>query len=154
MVIKIGDAAPAFSLISDAEKKVSASDFAGKKWLLYFYPKDNTPGCTQEACDFRDAMAQFQQLQIPVIGISKDTPQQHRKFKEKYQLPFILLSDPTAEVCMAYDVIKPKSLFGKSFLGINRSTFLIDEQGKIAHIWRKVKVSGHVKEILVTVEED
>lgn len=148
MTLNIGDKAPEFSLLSDQNKNVSLKDFLGKKVILYFYPKDNTPGCTREACDFRDSLPQFSDKNAEIIGISKDNPQKHQKFKQKYQLPFTLLSDTNADVCEAYGVIDKKSLFGKTFLGIQRSTFLIDEKGIIRGIWRKVKVNGHSEQVL------
>lgn len=148
MTLKVGDTAPDFTLLDDNNNKVTLSKLRGKKVILYFYPKDNTPGCTKEACDFRDALPQFSKKNIEIFGISKDKPETHAKFKQKYQLPFTLLSDSDAEVCIAYGVINEKSMFGKTFLGIQRSTFLIDEQGKIEAIWRKVKVPAHVEQVL------
>jgi len=149
MTLQIGDQAPDFTLLTDTGEKISLSQFKGqKKVLLYFYPKDNTPGCTQEACDFRDQFDWFNQQHIKVLGISKDTPATHAKFKKKYQLPFTLLTDADANVCEAYNVVDKKSLFGKTFLGIQRSTFLIDEQGIIRAIWRKVKAKEHVEQVI------
>lgn len=148
MTLSVGDRAPDFTLMSDQGDKITLSHFRGKKVLLYFYPKDNTPGCTREACDIRDNFSDFQKKKITVFGISKDSVTAHKKFKEKYALPFTLLVDDNADVCEAYGVVNKKSLFGKTFLGIERSTFLIDEQGKIAALWRKVKVNGHVEQIL------
>lgn len=145
MVLKIGDQAPEFALIADNNETVSLKQFRGKKVILYFYPKDHTPGCTQEACDFRDRFPQFTQQQAVILGVSKDSPATHQKFKQKQGLPFTLLSDHDAVVCEAYGVINPKSMFGKTFLGIQRSTFLIDEQGLIQGIWRKVKVPNHAE---------
>ncbi|HSW94481.1 MAG TPA: thioredoxin-dependent thiol peroxidase [Gammaproteobacteria bacterium] len=143
MTLNVGDKAPPFNLVSDQDQSVSLDSLCGKKIILYFYPKNNTPGCTREACDFRDNIHQFENRGAIVLGISKDNPASHRKFKEKYHLPFPLLFDETGEVCQAYGVINKKSLFGNTFLGINRSTFLIDEQGILRAIWRKVKVVGH-----------
>lgn len=149
MTLKIGDTAPDFTLPTDIEnKEVTLHKLRGKKVVLYFYPKDNTPGCTKESCDFRDNYSAFQQQGAEVFGISKDGSKSHTKFKEKYALPFTLLVDANADVCEAYGVINKKSLFGKTFLGIQRSTFLIDEQGIIRGIWRKVKVPGHVEQVL------
>ncbi len=148
MSLKIGDMAPDFTLLTDEEKPVKLSDLRNKKVILYFYPKDHTPGCTKQACDFRDHFARLKKLNVDVFGISKDSSKTHTKFKEKHQLPFTLLVDDNADVCEAYGVINKKSLFGKTFLGIQRSTFLIDEKGIIRAIWRKVKVSGHVEQIL------
>jgi thioredoxin-dependent peroxiredoxin len=148
MTLQIGELAPDFILQSDLNEQVSLRQLRGKKVILYFYPKDNTPGCTKQACDFRDALHDFTATDAVVLGISKDTPNRHVKFKQKYQLPFTLLADENGDVCEAYGVINKKSLFGRTFLGIQRSTFLIDEQGKIRAIWRKVKVTGHVQEVL------
>ena len=148
MTLQIGDQAPDFTLESDQEKPISLKDLRGKQVVLYFYPKDNTPGCTREACDFRDQFTVFKKHGVEVFGISKDSAKAHTKFKEKYKLPFTLLVDHNADVCEAYGVINKKSMFGKTFLGMTRSTFLIDEKGKIKAIWRKVKVTGHVEQIL------
>lgn len=149
MTLNIGDQAPDFTLPTDMENtSITLSKLRGKKVVLYFYPKDNTPGCTKEACDFRDNFNLFKQQGIEVLGISKDSAKAHTKFKEKYTLPFTLLVDANADVCEAYGVVNKKSLFGKTFLGIQRSTFLIDEKGIIIGIWRKVKVSGHVEQVL------
>lgn len=148
MTLNIGDKAPDFSLSSDQHKTVSLHDLRGKKVILYFYPRDNTPGCTREACDFRDDLNRFEKCNAEILGISKDNPQRHEKFKQKYGLTFTLLADEHGDVCEAYGVINKKSLFGRSFLGVQRSTFLIDEQGIIRAIWRKVKVTGHTHEVL------
>jgi len=149
MTLNIGDMAPDFTLPTDMENKdITLSKLRGKKVVLYFYPKDNTPGCTKESCDFRDNYSLFQQQGAEVFGISKDSTKSHMKFREKYSLPFTLLVDANADVCEAYGVINKKSLFGKTFLGIQRSTFLIDEKGIIRAIWRKVKVPGHVEQVL------
>lgn len=148
MALEIGTKAPELNLSSDDGRIITLAGFCGKKVILYFYPKDNTPGCTQESCDFRDHFADFQKHNIEIIGISKDNAKNHTRFKEKYALPFTLLVDANADVCEAYGVINKKSLFGKTFLGIQRSTFLIDEQGIIRAIWRKVRVKGHVEQIL------
>ena len=148
MTLASGDKAPNFTLQSDQNKTIALNDFLGKKVILYFYPKDNTPGCTREACDFRDHTPHFTEENAVILGISKDAPEKHQKFKQKYTLPFTLLSDENGDVCVAYGVIKKKSLFGRSFLGIQRSTFLIDEQGFIRAIWRKVKVTGHSKQVI------
>lgn len=149
MTLNIGDKAPDFTLPTDEDgKDITLSKLHGKKVVLYFYPKDNTPGCTKEACDFRDNFAAFKKHGVDVFGISKDSAKAHTKFKEKYTLPFTLLVDDNADVCEAYGVINKKSMFGKTFLGIQRSTFLIDEKGIIRAIWRKVKVPGHVEQVL------
>lgn len=152
MTLQIGDLAPDFTLLNENEESITLSALRGKKVVLYFYPKDMTPGCTQEACDFRDSFSQFRKHNTEIFGISKDKAKSHGKFKEKYQLPFSLLVDGDAKVCTAYDVVNPKSLFGKTFLGIQRSTFLIDEKGVIRAIWRGVKVSGHIEKVLNEIE--
>jgi len=148
MTLKIGDQAPDFTLPTDTNDTLTLSKLRGKKVVLYFYPKDNTPGCTKEACDFRDQFSQFKKNGVEVFGISKDSAKAHTKFKDKYALPFTLLVDENADVCEAYGVINKKSMFGKTFLGIQRSTFLIDEKGTLRAIWRKVKVPGHVEQII------
>lgn len=148
MTLNVGDKAPDFTLPSDENKPVTLSHFQGKKVILYFYPKDNTPGCTSEACDFRDSLTQFANQDTVILGVSKDSPTQHKKFKQKYTLPFTLLADEQGNVCEAYGIINKKSMFGRTFLGIQRSTFLIDEKGIIRAIWRKVKVTGHIKQVL------
>lgn len=148
ITLSIGDKAPDFVLPSEEGKQISLASLRGKKIVLYFYPKDSTPGCTQEACDFRDHFETFQKQGIAVFGISRDSAKSHAKFKEKHRLPFTLLVDHDGTVCEAYGVINKKSLFGNTFLGIERSTFLIDEMGIIRAIWRKVKVKGHVEQVL------
>lgn len=125
---------------------------AGQWLVLYFYPKDSTPGCTLESQTFAAFYPQFQALQTEIFGVSRDTLTSHAKFKAKYQLPFELLSDPTEEVCRLYEVMKIKQLYGKKTEGIERSTFLIDPQGRIQHLWRKVKVPGHVEQVLATLK--
>lgn len=148
MTLNIGDAAPDFTLPTDNGSALTLSQLRGKKVVLYFYPKDNTPGCTRESCDFRDEFAQFKTKGVEILGISKDSEKKHTQFKRKYALPFTLLVDANADICEVYGVINKKSLFGKTFLGIQRSTFLIDEKGVIRAIWRKVKITGHVEQIL------
>ena len=146
------DEAPDFTLTADDGKKISLKDYRGKKIVLYFYPKDNTPGCTTEAIAFRDAINEFDREDSVVIGISKDSIQSHRKFREKYKLPFILLSDPEAKILKLYGVWKRKNMYGKIFMGTERSTFLIDEKGIIKKIYRKVKVKGHVGSCLIDIK--
>lgn len=148
MTLKIGDKAPDFTLPDDSDQPTTLSKLHGKKVVLYFYPKDHTPGCTKEACDFRDHFAVFSKQGVEVFGISKDSAKTHTKFKDKHALPFRLLVDANADVCEAYGVVNKKSMFGKTFLGIQRSTFLIDEKGIIRAIWRGVKVPGHVEQVL------
>jgi thioredoxin-dependent peroxiredoxin len=147
-VIREGAAAPAFALESDSGETVRLKDFKGQRVILYFYPKDSTPGCTQEACDFRDSLTRLRKLGVAVLGVSKDSVESHRKFKEKQCLNFPLLSDPDGKACEAYGVWKEKSLYGRKFMGIERSTFVISPAGKIEKIFPKVKVKGHVDELL------
>lgn len=151
-MLKEGDKAPSFSLPSDNGETISLKDLKGKTVVLYFYPKDMTPGCTQEACDFRDAQAKFKKSNAVVLGVSKDSVERHVKFQEKYDLNFPLLSDEDGSVCEAYGVWKQKSLYGKKFMGIERTTFIIGPTGKIEKIYPKVKVKGHAEEILAEVK--
>ncbi len=145
--LKICDKAPDFALPADGGQTIKLSSFKGQKVVLYFYPKDDTPGCTTESCAFRDHKKDFGKLGTQIIGISKDTAAKHDKFKAKYDLNFPLVSDADSDVCERYGTWIEKSMYGKKYMGIDRSTFLIDEQGKIAAIWRKVKVPGHVEEV-------
>jgi len=147
MALSVSDLAPDFTLPSDQNESITLSHIK-KPVVLYFYPKDHTPGCTKEACDFRDHFAAFQNNDVVILGVSKDSSKTHTSFKQKHQLPFTLLVDANADVCEAYGVINKKSLFGKTFLGIERATFLIDDKRIIRAIWRKVKVPGHVEQIL------
>jgi peroxiredoxin Q/BCP len=147
-MLKVGDKAPAFNLQSDEGEKVSLKDFAGQTVILYFYPKDMTPGCTTQACDFRDAAPKLKKKDVVVLGISKDSVESHVKFKTKQKLNFTLLSDPEGIVCEAYGVWKEKSLYGRKFMGIERTTFVIGPTGKIQEVYSKVKVPGHVKAVL------
>lgn len=151
--LKEGKKAPAFSLPDSHGNKVSLKDFLGRKVVLYFYPKDMTSGCTQEACDFRDSFPKFEKIKTDVIGISKDPVKSHKKFSDKYELPFTLLSDEDVKICEKYGVWKEKSMYGKKYMGIERTTFIINEQGKIEKIFPKVKVKGHVEEVLKTLNE-
>lgn len=147
-LLNVGQAAPAFSMQSDGGQTVSLSDFLGKRVVLYFYPKDDTPGCTQESCDFRDNIARVLGHGAVVLGVSKDSVESHQKFKAKYSLPFPLLSDESGAVCEAYGVWKEKSMYGKKYMGIERMTFIIGSDGKIAKIYPKVKVEGHVDQVI------
>ncbi len=152
-MIEEGKKAPAFTLPDQNGKKISLKDFNGKKVVLYFYPKDNTSGCTKEACDFRDAFPDFQKINAVVIGISPDSVESHRKFADKHQLPFILLSDEKKEILEKYGVWKEKSLYGKKYMGVERTTVIIDENGKIIRIFPKVKVNGHSEEVLKAIQD-
>lgn len=148
-MLKEGDKAPAFSLLDGDGENISLKDFKGKTVVLYFYPKDMTPGCTQEACDFQESIARFKKAGAVVLGVSKDSVERHRKFADKYELGFPLLADTEGEVCEAYGVWQEKSLYGRKFMGIVRTTFVISPQGKIAKIFSKVKVKGHVDEVML-----
>ncbi|MCL5268023.1 MAG: thioredoxin-dependent thiol peroxidase [Bacteroidetes bacterium] len=143
-----GDKAPDFTLKSDKEETVSLSQYKGKKVVLYFYPKDDTPGCTKEACSFRDGFSVIQKKGAIVLGVSTDSVESHKKFKEKFHLNFPLLSDVDKKVVNAYGVWKEKALYGRKYMGIERTTFVIDEDGKIKRVFPKVKVDGHYDEVL------
>ncbi len=152
-MLEVGKKAPSFTLPDVNGKKISLNDFKGKKVILYFYPKDMTSGCTQEACDFRNSFPNFSKLKAVVLGLSADSVQSHKKFADKYNLPFILLSDEKKEVVEKYGVWKEKSMYGKKYMGIERTTFIIDEEGKIKNIFPKVKVTGHVDEVIKVLGE-
>ncbi len=147
-MIEIGTKAPNFTLSDKNGNKVSLSDFLGQKVVLYFYPKDNTPGCTKQACAFAEAYKDFQTINAQIIGISKDSVNSHLKFAEKYNLPFVLLSDPHLEAIKAYDVWQEKKMCGKVGMGVVRTTFIIDEKGNIEKIMPKVKPDTNASEIL------
>lgn len=147
-MLEVGKKAPDFSLPDGEGNKVKLSDFIGKKVVLYFYPKDMTSGCTLEACDFRDAFTKFKKIKAVVLGVSIDSVASHKKFAEKYDLPFTLLSDEKKEAVEKFGVWKEKSMYGKKYMGVERTTFIIDENGKIQNIFPKVKVAGHVKEVI------
>jgi len=151
--LKEGAKAPSFQIIADNEKKLSLKDFKGEWLVLYFYPKDMTPGCTTEACEFQSRLKKFSKMQASVVGVSKDSVARHLKFKEKYSLEFPLLADESGELCESYGVWTQKSLYGKKFMGIERTTVLIDPKGKIAKIYPKVKVKGHVDQVLADLTE-
>lgn len=144
----IGDKAPDITLPSDGGGTVSLKDYKGQKLVVYFYPKDDTPGCTTESCSFSDNIKAFEKLGVAVIGVSKDSVKKHDKFKAKYNLNFPLASDEEGDVCERYGVWAEKSMYGKKYMGILRTTFLIDENGKIEEVWKDVKVSSHIEEIL------
>jgi peroxiredoxin Q/BCP len=139
--------APAFSLPDQDGKVHTLSDYKGKKVLLYFYPKDDTPGCTEEACNFRDGYKEFQAMGLVILGVSADPVKSHKKFAEKFKLPFPILSDESKEVCEAYGVWGKKKFMGREYMGITRSSFLIDEQGKIAKVYEQVKTKVHADEV-------
>ena len=144
----LGKSAPDFSLIADDGHSFTLSSLKGQKIVLYFYPKDDTSGCTKQACDFRDNLSDFEAKGAKIIGISRDDTKRHQNFKTKYQLNFPLLSDPDAKVCELYGVWVEKSMYGRKYFGIDRSTFLIDEAFVIQSVWRKVKVPGHFEAVL------
>ena len=148
MTMMIGQEAPDFTLPASDGTQVKLSDYRGNKVIIYFYPKDSTPACTQQACDFRDANEAFAGHGAVVLGISPDPVKSHLRFIGKQELPFLLLSDEQHEVSELYGVWQLKKLYGKEYMGVVRSTFLIDEQGKLAYEWRKVKVKGHVQQVL------
>jgi peroxiredoxin Q/BCP len=152
MSIDVGDKAPDFTLSTDGGGKVTLSKLRGQKVVLYFYPKDDTSGCTAEACGFRDSFPKFGTLEATVIGISKDSVASHDKFKKKYELPFSLASDTEGEVCEKYGVWVEKSMYGRKYMGIERATFLLDEKGVVRGAWRKVKVPGHVEAVLAATK--
>lgn len=152
MTIEIGDKAPDFTLPTDGGGRVALSKLRGQKVVLYFYPKDDTTGCTAEACGFRDSFPRFGRMEAVVIGISKDSVASHDKFKKKHDLPFILASDKEGEICERYGVWVEKSMYGRKYMGIERATFLIDEKGVVRGVWHKVKVPGHVDAVLAAVQ--
>ncbi len=152
-MLKVGSKAPSFSLQSDEGKNITLKDFAGKKVVLYFYPKDDTPGCTKEACSFTENSSALRKAGAVVLGVSADSVPSHQKFKTKYKLNFPLLSDPDRETIQKYDVWKEKNMYGKKMMGVERTTFIIDEEGKIAHIFPKVKVDGHTEKVLEKLKE-
>ncbi len=151
-LLKIGAKAPAFSLKNTEGNTVKLSDLKGKKVVLYFYPKDMTPGCTVEACGFRDDYAQLKKRGVEVIGVSGDDQKSHQKFTEKYSLPFTLLSDPTHEMMEKYGAWGEKSLYGRKFMGVLRITYIIDEEGRIAHAFGKVKTDTHSKDVISAID--
>jgi peroxiredoxin Q/BCP len=148
MAIDINDKAPDFTLPDQDGEEVSLKAFRGKYVVLYFYPRADTPGCTIEACEFRDSYRKMQNTGAVLLGISPDTPKAQKKFEEKYDLPFTLLADADKKVCNAYDVIKEKNMYGKRVMGVARTTFIIGPDGKIKHIFHKVKPEGHSEEVL------
>ena len=147
-MLKTGDLAPDFEATLESGEKVSLNQYKGRKVVLYFYPRDNTSGCTREACDFRDRISDIQARGSVVLGVSPDSVKSHQRFKEKFDLPFSLVSDESREVAQAYGVWREKKVYGKTSMGIVRSTFIIDEEGRIARVYDKVKVAGHVDDVL------
>ena len=148
---EVGKKAPDFTLPADGGGTVKLSDLRGQKVVLYFYPKDDTPGCTKEACGFRDALPDFSKIDAVVVGLSKDSVAKHDKFKTKHELTVTLASDEEKKVCEAYGVWVEKSMYGRKYMGIERSTFIIDENGTIIKSWPKVKVPGHVDDVLGSI---
>ena len=154
MTTLVGQIAPDFALPASNGQTVRLADFHGKNIVLYFYPKDMTPGCTTEACDFRDRHQDFSGLNTVILGVSPDPVLKHEKFIEKHSLPFLLLADEQNEFAKAFDVWKLKKNFGKEYMGIERSTFIIDSEGKVVKEWRKVKVKGHTDEVFQFIQEN
>lgn len=152
MSVEAGDKAPNFTLPTDGGDSVTLSKLKGRKVVIYFYPKDDTTGCTAEACGFRDIFPNFRKLDAAIIGVSRDSVASHDRFKKKYELPFMLASDADGKVCEDYGVWVEKSMYGRKYMGIERSTFLIDEKGVVRNAWRKVKVTGHVDEVLAALK--
>ena len=152
-MLKEGDKAPSFNMPTNKGENVSLSKLKGQKIVFYFYPRDDTPGCTKEACGFRDDLSKYKRAGAVVIGVSRDSVESHEKFVKKFDLNFMLASDKEGDVCEKYDAWRMKNMYGKEYMGIGRSTFLIDTKGKINKIWVKVKVDGHVDEVLKAVKE-
>ena len=152
-MVEVGKKAPSFSLKDQDGNKVSLSELKGKNVVLYFYPKDNTSGCTKEACNFRDHFPNFGRLDAVIIGVSPDSVESHKKFATKYNLPFRLLSDEKKELVEKYGVWKEKSMYGRKYMGVERSTFIIDKIGRVRNIFRKVKVADHNKEVIKALKE-
>lgn len=151
-MVDVGEKAPEFSMATDGGGTVSLTGLKGRKVVLYFYPKDDTPGCTKEACAFRDAMPDFSGIDAEIVGVSKDPVAKHDKFKAKYDLPFTLASDEESDVCEKFGVWVEKNMYGRKYMGIERATFLIDGEGVVRNVWRKVKVPGHAEAVLEAVK--
>jgi thioredoxin-dependent peroxiredoxin len=152
-MLEVGKKAPDFSLFNQDEKKITLEDYLGKNVILYFYPKDDTSGCTKEACSFRDNIPKFSKADAVILGISPDSVKSHKKFSEKYKLPFNLLADEEKKVIEKYGVWKEKSMYGRKYMGVERTTFIIDEKGTIKKIFNKVKVDGHENEVLEALKD-
>jgi peroxiredoxin Q/BCP len=150
--LTLGKKVPNFQLPATGDQTIKLTDLKGKKVVIYFYPKDSTPGCTTEGQDFRDNSNKFKRAGAVVLGVSRDSIKSHENFKAKQEFPFELLSDKEEELCNLFDVIKEKNMYGKKVMGIERSTFLLDEKGVLEQEWRKVKVAGHVEEVLAAVK--
>jgi peroxiredoxin Q/BCP len=148
MTVDVGDKAPEFTAATDGGGRLALAKLKGRNVILYFYPKDDTSGCTKEACGFRDAMPDFSDADAVVVGVSRDSVASHEKFKAKHQLPFALVSDEDGKICEAYGTWVEKSMYGRKYMGIERGTFLIDGKGMIRNVWRKVSVAGHVEAVL------
>jgi len=153
MSVKINTKVKKFKVSATNELEINSTDLIGKSYVIYFYPKDNTPGCTQEGEDFRDLYKEFKKLKTEIYGVSRDSLKSHEGFKEKYKYPFELISDTEEKLCNLFDVIKEKNMYGKKYMGIERSTFLINKEGKLSAEWRKVKVNGHAAEVLEEVKK-
>ena len=153
MSVKINTKVKKFKVSATNELEIDSTDLIGKNYVIYFYPKDNTPGCTQEGEDFRDLYKEFKILKTEIYGVSRDSLKSHEGFKEKYKYPFELISDTEEKLCNLFDVIKEKNMYGKKYMGIERSTFLINKEGKLSAEWRKVKVNGHAAEVLEEVKK-
>mgnify|MGYP003316115181 CR=1 FL=1 len=152
MSVKINTKVKKFKVSATSELEIDSTALIGKSYVIYFYPKDSTPGCTVEGNDFSDNFKSFQKLNTEILGVSRDSVKSHENFKQKQSFPFELLSDPDEKMCKSFNVIKLKSMYGKQYLGVDRSTFLVSEEGKIIKEWRSVKVKGHVEEVLEAVE--
>ena len=152
--VKIGKKIPSFSMILDDGSELKSKDFNGKYIVIYFYPKDSTPGCTKEGEDFRDLHKEFIKRNAQIYGVSRDSIASHQKFKAKYKFPFRLISDEDESLCNIFDVIKEKNMYGRKYMGIERSTFLINDKGQLLSEWRKVKVKGHAQEVLDTLRNN
>ena len=152
-MLEVGKKAPDFSLLNQDEKKISLQDFIGQKVVLYFYPKDDTSGCTKEACSFSDDLPKFSKIDAVILGVSPDSVKSHKKFSEKYKLKFDLLADEEKKIVEKYGVWIEKSMYGRKYMGVERTTFIIDEKGKIKKIFYKVKVDGHNKEVLEALKD-
>jgi peroxiredoxin Q/BCP len=148
----LGKKIPKFTATITGDKTISSKDFLGQNLVIYFYPKDSTPGCTTEGQEFRDSYNEFKSLNTEIIGVSRDSIKSHENFKLKQNFPFDLLSDPDEKVCKAFDVMKLKSMYGREYIGVDRSTFIINKDGKVVKEWRAVKVKGHVAEVLEEIK--